>query len=70
MVFLFLGGFLWNIPFIKQEKAQYCKWNCDSGFLLTSEIVNAIEAEDNTENITEDKLGDFIRQILESRCVK
>jgi len=54
----------------KQEKAQYCKWNCDSGFLLTSEIVNAIEVEDNAVDITEDKLSDFIRQILESRCVK
>jgi len=50
----------------KQEKAQYCKWSCDSGFLFTSEIINAIEAVD----ITEYNLGDFIRQILESGCVK
>jgi len=53
----------------RQVKAQYCKWNCDSGFLLTSEIVNAIEAEDNAVGITEDNLGDFIRQILERRCM-
>jgi len=33
---------------------------------LTSEIINAIEAVDVTEN----NLGDFIRQVLESRCMK
>jgi len=50
----------------KQEKAQYCKWSCDSGFLLTSEILKAID----TMDITEDNLDDFIRQIMEGGCVK
>jgi hypothetical protein len=50
----------------KQEKAQYCKWSCDSGFLFVSEILKAMEVM----GITEDNLGDFIRQILGSGCVK
>lgn len=50
----------------KQEKAQYCKGSCDSGFLFASEILKAID----TMDITEDNLGDFIRQILESEDVK
>ena len=45
----------------KQEKAQYCKWSCDSGFLLTSEIINAIEAV----GITEYHFGDFLGQVME-----
>lgn len=50
----------------REEKAQYCKWSCDSGFLFVSEILKAMD----TMDITEDNLGDFIQQILESGCVK
>jgi len=45
----------------RQEKAQYCKWSCDSGFLFVSEVLKAIE----TIDITEDNLSDFIRQMME-----
>lgn len=48
-----------------QEKAQYCKWSYDSGFLIVNEILKAIDAMD----ITEDNLGDFVRQMMESGCV-
>lgn len=55
-----------NSNMSKQEKAQYCKWSCDSGFLFVSEILKAMD----TMDITEDNLGDFIQQILERGCVK
>ena len=48
-----------------QEKAQYCKWSSDSGFLFVSEIVKAMDETD----VTEDNLSNFIRQMLESGCV-
>jgi len=50
----------------KQEKAQYCKWSCDSGFLFVSEVLKAMDKMD----VTEDNLGDFIQQVMESECVK
>ena len=48
-----------------QERAQYCKWSSDSGFLFVSEIVKAMDETD----VTEDNLSNFIRQMLESGCV-
>ena len=50
----------------EQEKAQHCKWSCDSGFLLVSEILKAMKGID----INEDSLSIFIRQMLESECIK
>jgi len=50
----------------KQEKTQYCKWSCDSGFLFVREILKVME----TMDITEDNLGDFMRQVMESGCMK
>ena len=46
----------------EQEKAQHCNWSCDSGFLFVSEILKAMKGMD----ITEDSLGKFIQQMLES----
>lgn len=50
----------------EQEKAQHCKWSCDSGFLLVSEILKAMKGIE----INEDSLSIFIRQMLESECIK
>jgi len=48
-----------------QEKAQYCKWSYDSGFLIVNKILKAIDAMD----ITEDNLEYFVLQMMESGCV-
>lgn len=45
----------------EQEKVQYCRWSCDSGFLFATEIINAMKSME----ITEDSLGEFIQRILE-----
>ncbi|NLC68202.1 MAG: hypothetical protein GX754_05345 [Clostridiaceae bacterium] len=50
----------------KQEKSQYCKWSCDSGFLFVREVLKAMD----TMDVTEENLGDFIRQVMGSGCVK
>jgi len=46
----------------KQEKAQYCRWSCESGFMFMDEILKAMD----TMDVTEYNLGELIRQIIES----